>query len=149
MGFSVDADAFKEMERMLLQSGENAEKYAEPMLKAGAAVLVEAQKAELHRMAKSNRSIGTLLNSIAMGRIKKSRGGTGIHTDVFPQGYQPHGYPRKGKRGNVSNAQVGFVLEYGRSNMPARPWNSRANAKAADNVNDAMAKVWEAAQNEK
>jgi len=143
MGFKVDTSGFEEIERMLLKNAEAAEKYAEPILKAGAGEIVKAQKSELARLAKSDRSIGTLEKSIGTGRIKKSRSGTGIHTDVFPQGNQPHGYPRKGKRGNVSNAQVGFVLEYGRSNMPARPWIGAANAKAAGKANEAMAKEWE------
>ena len=146
MGFRVDTSAFEELELMLLRGGEAAEKMAEPMLRAGAQKLIDAQKAELSRMVKTNRSIGTLRNSIGAGRIKKSKSGTGIHIGVFPQGNQPHGHPRKGKRGMVPNAQVGFVLNYGRSNMPGTRWMDIANDKAADAVNNAIAAVWEEAQ---
>jgi len=142
MGFRVDFDGLEKIEAMLLRNAEAAEKHAEDILKAGAEALVAAQKSALARLAMSDRSIGTLQGSIGMGRVKKSRSGTGIHTDVFPQGHQPHGAPRKGKRGNVSNAQVGFVVEYGRSNMPGRPWISVAEANAADEVNDAMGEAW-------
>ena len=141
----VGLDTFEEIEKMLRHNAENAERIAEDMIKAGARVLIAAQKSELARMAKSDRSIGTLQNSIGMGRMKRGTkaSSTAIHTDVFPQGDHPHGQPGFGKRGNVSSAQVGFVLEYGHSNMPGRPWMSVAKDKAADAVIDAMADVWE------
>ncbi len=40
------------------------------------------------------------------------------------------------------------VLNYGRSNMPARPWFTAANEKAADDVVSEMRRVWEEKQNE-
>jgi len=148
MSFKVDTKAFEGIEHMLRTQGELAEKTAEPMLKAGAEVLIAAQKDQISRTTKTDRSIGNLKDSIGMGKARKSKNGTGIHLHVFPQGDQPHGHPKKGKRGMVSNAQVGFVLNYGRSNMPGTRWMEKANNKSADAVNEAMTKVWEAAQNE-
>ena len=49
----------------------------------------------------------------------------------------------------VSNAEKGFVLNYGRSNMPARPWFTAANEKAADEATAEMHRVWEEKQNER
>ena len=48
----------------------------------------------------------------------------------------------------ICNAEKGFVLNYGRSNMPARPWFTAANEKAADDVVSEMRRVWEEKQNE-
>ena len=144
----VNMSAFDEIERLLRHGDAQAEKIAQDMIRAGAQVLIKAQKAEIRRLAFSDRSLGTLENSIGMGNFKRGTraSSTAIHTDVFPQGYHPHGFPRARKRGRVSSAQVGFILEYGHSNMPARPWMSVAENKAADEVIDAMARVWEAAQ---
>ena len=60
--------------------------------------------------------------------------------EVYPDGKDRHG---------VRNATKGFVLQYGRKNMPARPWFTAANTKAADAVNAEMRRVWEAKQNER
>ena len=150
MAFKVDMKAFEEMTRILLEHGEEAEKKAPEVLKAGAKVLIDAHKAELSSMAKTDRSIGTLANSIGMKSVRVTK--TKAHTDVFPQGSQPHGHPRKGKRGNVSNAQVGFMLEHGYkkgdTHVPGRHWMAAANSKAAEAVHDAMGEAWEAVVND-
>lgn len=56
----------------------------------------------------------------------------GHYVDVFPDGIR-----KDGER----NATVGYVLEYGRSNMPPQPWMRPATESSADAINDAMASV--------
>lgn len=142
MAFKVDFEGLEEIERMLLKNAEAAEKHAEPILKAGAKVLVSAQKAALSRLSKGDRSDGELISSIAAGRVKKSKSGSGIHTDVFPHGHQSHTSEMNSKGKLVRNANVGFMVEHGTSNMPARPWISEAEHSAADAANEAMAEEW-------
>ena len=143
MAFEVDFAGLEEMERMLLKNADAAVKHAEPILLAGAKVLVSAQKAALSRLSKGDRSDGELINSIGIGRVKKSKSGSGVHTDIFPHGSQSHISEMNSKGKKVRNANVGFMIEHGTSKMAARPWISEAENKAADAVNEAMAKEWE------
>lgn len=121
----------------MLQRAQIVEEAVPEMLKAGGAVMQEAQKAEIKRMFKSRRSTGDLAASIVVSKIKEQ--GDAKMVEVYPDGKDRHG---------VRNATKGFVLQYGRKNMPARPWFTAANTKAADAVNDEMRRVWEEKQND-
>lgn len=121
----------------MLQRAQIVEEAVPEMLKAGGAVMQEAQKAEIKRMFKSRRSTGDLAASIVVSKIKEQ--GDAKMVEVYPDGKDRHG---------VRNATKGFVLQYGRKNMPARPWFTAANTKAADAVNEEMRRVWEAKQND-
>ena len=57
----------------------------------------------------------------------------GYYVDVFPDGTKKNG--RKRER----YAAIGYILEYGRSNMAARPWMRPAVEEGADASNEAMA----------
>lgn len=103
------------------------------MLKAGADVLVKQQQAEIRNTFNSDRSTGDLAASIKASSVKG--GDDEKYIEVSPQGTNS-----KGER----NATVGFVQQYGRSNMAARPWMTAANAKAANAVSKAMLDEWEA-----
>ena len=120
-----------------LRRSERAAKAVPKMLKAGGAVLVKAEQEEIRRTFTSNRVTGDLANSIKCTAVKKR--GSGQCVEVYP-----HGKNRRGER----NATVGFVHQYGRTNMPARPWFTAANEKAADDVVSEMRRVWEEKQNE-
>ena len=120
-----------------LRRSERATKAVPKMLKAGGAVLVKAEQEEIRRTFTSNRVTGDLANSIKCTAVKKR--GSGQCVEVYP-----HGKNRRGER----NATVGFVHQYGRTNMPARPWFTAANEKAADDVVSEMRRVWEEKQNE-
>lgn len=124
-------------ERMLRREKATEEAVPE-MLKAGGAVMQEAQKQEILSTFRSDRSTGDLAASIVVSKVKEKDGGKMV--EVYPDGKDRHG---------VRNATKGFVLQYGRKNMPARPWFTAANTKAADAVNDEMRRVWEAKQNER
>ena len=56
----------------------------------------------------------------------------GHFVDVFPDGKNKYG---------ERYAEIGFVLEYGRSNMRPRPWMRPAVENEADAINDAMVNV--------
>lgn len=105
------------------------------MLKAGAAVLVRVQQEEIRSTFRGERATGDLANSIKQTRIRQKDSAQCV--EVYP-----HGTNRRGER----NATVGFVHQYGRSNMPARPWFTRSNQKATPEVRDAMRKAWEEEQ---
>lgn len=126
---------------------EKAVKKIPKMLEAGAAVLVEAQKAEVDAMVAmglyhkkdastrvySPRSLGDLKKSIKATKVKTDKSGF-EYVDVYPQGKDSKG---------IRNADKGFTIEFGRSNTNAYHWMENANAKAAEEVSAAMHRVWE------
>lgn len=127
-----------DMQERMLRQEQIAEEAVPEMLKAGGAVMQEAQKAEIRKMFRSHRSTGDLAASVIVSKIKEKNDAKMV--EVYPDGKDRHG---------VRNATKGFVLQYGRKNMPARPWFTAANTKAADAVNAEMRRVWEAKQNER
>ena len=52
--------------------------------------------------------------------------------DVYPQGMKK----QSGKSQRFET--IGFVLEYGRSNMPAQPWMDPAIESAGESILDAL-----------
>lgn len=125
-----------DVEKAFLRRDAAAVEAVPRMLNAGADVLVNGQRAQAEAMFRGDRSTGDLAQSIAKGKV--SGDDTEKKIDVWPQGTDRHG---------VSNATKGFVQQYGRSNMAARPWMTTANEKYADDVHKAMREEWEAAQN--
>lgn len=147
MSFIVDTSALDDITKQLERQGNLAKEVAPRVVQAGASVLVKAQTQELSRVVNGKRTQGLLRDSIGMGKVEETA--RGVRVPVFPQGYQNHGNSRKGKRDRVSNAQVGFMKEYGSSTQPARPWMKPANKKSQDQVNNAMAQVWESAHEQR
>jgi HK97 gp10 family phage protein len=113
------------------------------MLKAGADVLVEAQKAEAQAMGLND--TGGFINSIKATDVKGDD--TGKYVEIYPQGKAGHGNDRKGSKSNVRYATVGFVAEYGKSKQQAKPYMTAANEKAHDKVIEEELKIWESARN--
>lgn len=120
------------MQDRLLKREAAATKAVPKMLKAGGAVLAKAQQEEIRRTFTGDRVTGDLASSIKQTPVKKK--GETQCVEVYP-----HGKNRRGE----SNATVGFVHQYGRSNMPARPWFTSSNEKAAPEVQEAMRQAWE------
>ena len=127
---------------MLLDNAEAARKYAVPILRAGAEKVADAQNAQLRSMSFSDRSTGELAGSVKVGKVEPNRGGLGIQVNVYPHGYQKHGFTRKNQRSLVSNAHVGFMFEYGTSKMSARPWRAQADKAAREAAENAMSEKW-------
>lgn len=123
------------MQDRLLKREAAATKAVPKMLKAGGAVLVKAQQEEIRRTFTGKRSTGDLASSIKQTSVKKK--GETQCVEVYPHGNNRRGQP---------NATVGFVFQYGRSNMPARPWFTSSNEKAAPEVQEAMRQAWEEEQ---
>lgn len=113
------------------------------MLKRGADVLVEAQRAEA--LAMGLNETGGFVNSIKATAVKGDS--TEKHIDVYPQGRAKHGNDRKGDKSNVRFATIGFVAEYGTSSKQARPYMTVANEKAHEKVVEAQREEWEQANN--
>lgn len=109
------------------------------MLKAGAEVLVEAQKTEAKAMGIEETA--GFINSIKPTAVKGDD--TERYVDVYPQGRAKHGNDRKGDRSNVRYATIGFVAEYGTSSQAARPYMTVANEKAREKVVNAQLEIWE------
>lgn len=128
----------EDVERQFFQMSQAAEKAVPAMLDAGAEVIVKAQQAQARRLNISGRSRGALVRSIQADKTKGS--GNSRYKEVYP-----HGIDRSHTKKGVRNAEKGFVLEYGRSNMPAQPWMATANAECADEVTEVMWEKWEEA----
>lgn len=109
------------------------------MLKAGADVLVEAQKAEAKAMGIEETA--EFINSIKSTAVKGDN--TEKYVEIYPQGRAKHGNDRKGDKSNVRFATIGFVAEYGTSSHAARPYMTTANEKAQEGVVAAQLEVWE------
>lgn len=132
----------EEIEKAFLRMEEAAVTAVSKMLKAGADVLVEAQRAEA--LAMGLNETGSFVKSIKATAVKGND--TEKYVDVYPQGRAKHGNDRKGDKSNVRNATIGFVAEYGTSSQQARPYMTTANAKAHEKVIDAELEVWEREQ---
>lgn len=75
-------------ERMLRQE-QIAEEAVPEMLKAGGAVMQEAQKAEIRKMFRSHRSTGDLAASVIVSKIKEKNDAKMV--EVYPDGKDRHG----------------------------------------------------------
>ena len=128
---SFTVTGFEDIEKMLLGESEKIKKVAPKMLKAGADVLVKAQKRQIENFGVVDTA--ELKNSI---KATKPKSKNGTHTiEVYPQGKDSNG---------TKNAEKGFIAEYGNSKTPPRPWLSTAHEQSEQDVHNAMLEVWEA-----
>ena len=109
------------------------------MLKAGAAVLIEAQQTEAKAMGIEETA--GFIQSIKATAVKGES--TEKYVEVYPHGRAKHGNDRKGDKSNVRYATIGFVVEYGTSSQQARPYMTVANEKAQEKVVEAQLEIWE------
>lgn len=79
---------------------------------------------------------GALAASIKAGAVKYSAA-DGYCCEVAPTGTNAEG---------ENLAKIGNILEYGRSNMPARPWFVPTVDSAVEEVNSAIRDAFQAAQ---
>ena len=121
---------FDDLERMLLNESDKAKEIAPKMIKAGANVLISAEKQQIENLKIVD--TGELKNSIKATK-PKVKGGTHV-IEVYP-----HGKDSKGTR----NAEKAFITEYGNSATPSRPWFSTAHEKSENDVHNAMGEIWE------
>ena len=99
----------------------NADKAIGKAVKAGGKALAQ-------RLSESAPvDTGTLRDNIKAGPVRYNAG-DGWHCTVRPEG-ENHGEPQ---------AKIGNILEYGRSNMPARPWFNPTVEQASGEVVQVM-----------
>jgi HK97 gp10 family phage protein len=130
-----DVRGLDDMQNLMLIMDKTATEAVPEMLAAGGKVMREAQAKEIRETFRGKRSTGDLAASIRASAVREKDGAKMV--EVSPTGKDSHG---------VRNATKAFVLQYGRNNMPARPWFTAANVKAADAVNAEMRRVWEEKQ---
>lgn len=127
----VDMTGFEEVQNELLRQSELARKAIPEMLKAGGEVYRAEYERQAKKLNKTGRGTGDLAKSIKVSAVKGSD--DSMYVDVAPTGKDRHG---------VRNAEKGFVLNYGRSNMPANPWFDTATNLAESEAKEAMKRVW-------
>ncbi len=105
---------------------------AERIERNGPAALEAAADVAVSAMDKTvPRRYGDLARSIKPSPIKKGLGGS-LMLDVYPQGMKK----QIGK--NQRFETIGFVLEYGRSNMDPKPWMDPAVENSGEPILDAL-----------
>jgi len=85
-----------DLQEQMLQRAKIAEEAVPEMLKAGGAVMQEAQRAEIRTMFRSRRSTGDLAASIVFPKIKERDNGKMV--EVYPDGKDRHGGTERDKR---------------------------------------------------
>lgn len=105
---------------------------AERMERNGPAALEAAAEKAVDAMNQTvPRRHGDLARSIKAGPVKKGFGGD-LSVEIYPQGMKK----QVGKSQRFET--IGFVLEYGRSNMAAQPWMDPAMEKSGDAILDTL-----------
>lgn len=111
----------------------------------GAQVLVERQRGKIQSVFKQR--TGALADSIT---IREKSDDYGAYANIFLKGKHPGSSTgkRRGKRrsnGKYSgtNAEVGYILEYGSPRIAATHWMENANEEAAAEVATAQQEAWD------
>ena len=125
---SIDFQGADELLQEIERLGEDLSQKGPAMAMAGG----KAARAEMEKRAPVR--TGGLKGHIAVKGPYHTTA-AGYYVDVGLDGTKKNG--RKRER----YATVGYVLEYGRSNMAARPWMRPAIEEGADAINDAMAEA--------
>lgn len=109
------------------------------MLEAEGEVIADAQAKKIRELVPPD-STGQLTESVTINKKLRRKNGARYIT-VYPQGV-------RSKRGNaaqnITNAEVGFINEYGAPGrgIDAKQWMRLANAESEDAAGDAAAKVY-------
>lgn len=98
--------------------------------------------------SKFTQRTGDLADSIT---IEERTGDTGAYLHITPKGKHRGSGTGKRKRKNGrsngkysgTNAEVGFILEYGSPRIPASHWMEETNEEQADNVATAQQQAWD------
>ena len=105
-------------------------------VKAGGQLLADTPAVQTAASAAAPVRTGALAASIKAGAVKYSAA-DGYYCEVAPTGTNAEG---------ENLAKIGNILEYGRSNMPARPWFVPTVDSAVEEVNSAIRDAFQAAQ---
>lgn len=105
------------------------------MIEAGANVYAEETRSACDRYGIDD--TGALKRSIKHGKIM--RHGDGYRVEVWPQGTRTDKKHPNGER----NETIGFIIEYGKADVPARPFMAAAAMAAEYKAADAMRRILE------
>ena len=123
----IETTGLDELIEQLKAIGANVDEACISAAEAGATVALEALK----RSAPVR--TGALRDHIKIAK-KGYDAIDGYYCDVYPVGVRPGGGTTAARR----YASIGFVLEYGRSNMPARPWMGPTMDREDKRIHEAM-----------
>lgn len=113
--------------------GDGADEIMREAVHAGAEVAVQLMRETVHV---SDRHSEHLRDHIKIGR-EGHDAASGYYCEIYPDGIRSGGGKAAGRR----YATIGYVLEYGRSNMAARPWMRPALAQGEGKIREAMEDV--------
>lgn len=131
----VNAFGFDDLLDTMRKEAKITEEVKNDMLIAGANVLVDEMRNQIHAM--DIWDIGATWWSIKHSLVKNR---LGMHyIEVWPAGKRKDDRHPNGERIET----VAFIAEYGTSKIPPRPFMSTAVKVAEDRVAEAMMKVWE------
>jgi hypothetical protein len=117
------------VERQILKRGDSVKGTVSLMLEAGAAVQKEHNKLTISAMFDAHD--GGLRDSFIVGNLKTTASSSYI--EVYPKGTNKY---------KQRYALIGAVLNYGRANMPPRPWFEESMNAAEPEVREAMLEEW-------
>jgi len=129
------------------------ESVVDNMLSAKAEVIESAQRKTAKSMLSGKYNTGTLAKSIK--RTKSKRGKDGRFLSIYPHGSRTRTskfFTRKGKviptsggfTSTTSNAEIGFINEFGTSKQPARPFIDTANKQSEKKATEGAVNVLDA-----
>lgn len=115
-------------------------------------LLVERQKQKISQLF-TQRS-GSLAKSIT---IREKSDDDGAYAEIYLKGKHPNSGTGKRKRKNGrsngkysgTNAEVGYILEYGSPRIAARHWMEEANEESEEDLVDVMQAAWDELLEEK
>ncbi len=116
------------------------------VIRPAAERLLQRQKEKIRSLFR--RRTGSLEESLT---IEERNDENGAYAHIYPKGKHPGSSTgkRKGKRrsnGKYSgtNAEVGYILEFGSARIAASHWMENANEEAADEVTSLQQQAWDA-----
>lgn len=118
--------------------GKNTDKVCEKALKAGAEVAEKAVASNLSAVVGK----GTKYPSRSTGELQKSLGVTPVGIDGKGNYDIKIGF-KEPRSDNESNAKLANILEYGKSNQPAKPFLKPAKSKSKNDVLNTIKEVLE------
>lgn len=142
-----NVEGMEELSAAFMAHEQGAEQVVGEMMEEAAKIYVEE-----HKQAAGDygiRKTGGFINSIKASTVRRE--GTALTVDICPEGKSDHpadyggsSNKRKGKsrKGNVRYATIGFILEYGTSSIPPRPWFTQGNAKAENKGYEKAQEIW-------
>ena len=115
------------------------------VIRPAAERLLQRQKEKIRSLFR--RRTGALEDSLT---IEERNDGEGTYAHIYPKGKHPGSSTgkRKGKRRSIgkysgTNAEVGYIHEFGSARIAASHWMEDANEEAADEVVTLQQQAWD------